>query len=83
MKSNETSVIALYLPQYHRIPENDLWWGEGFTEWTNVRKAKPLFNGHIQPRKPLNDDYYDLSDAKELPRQMRLAKKYGIDGFCF
>jgi lipopolysaccharide biosynthesis protein len=86
MKSQYNSipkVIAMYLPQYHEIPENNEWWGKGFTEWTNVKKAQPLYKGHLQPRVPLGEDYYDLSDENELINQMDLAKKYGIDGFCF
>ncbi len=76
-------VIALYLPQFHSFPENDEWWGKGYTEWTAVKRAKPLFNGHIQPLHP-KDGYYDLvSDQPEtFIRQAHLAKEYGIEGFA-
>ena len=75
-------IIPLYLPQFHTIPENDEWWGKGFTECVNVRDAKPLFEGHNQPRVPLNNNYYDLSDIETLKWQCRIAKEYGIYGFC-
>ena len=79
----ETKMIAFHLPQYHTFPENDEWWGKGFTEWVNVKKAVPLFEGHNQPRVPLNNNYYDLSIIETLQEQMDLAEKYGLYGFCF
>lgn len=75
-------IIPLYLPQFHTIPENDKWWGKGFTEWTNVKGARPLFEGHNQPRIPLNENYYDLSDVETLKWQCKIAKEHGIYGFC-
>ena len=76
-------VLALHLPQYHTIPENDAWWGKGFTDWDNVRKAKPLFEGHVQPLVPLDQNYYDMTEAPTLRFQSDLAEKYGVYGFIY
>ena len=73
--------MAIHLPAFHRIPENDKWWGEGFTEWDNVRSGKPYYPGHVQPVEPLNDWYYDLSDVATIRRQAELAKGHGVAGF--
>jgi len=79
---NKAKVVALYFTQLHAIPENNEWWGEGFTDWENVKKAKSLFEGHNQPRIPLNSNYYDQSRVDVIRSQIELAKAYGIYGFC-
>ena len=76
-------IIAFYLPQYYPTPINDKWYGEGFTEWTSVRNAKPLFRGHDQPRVPADLGYYDLRDASVREAQAELAREAGIEGFCY
>lgn len=80
MKTNP-KIIAMYLPQYHRIPENDEFWGDGFTDWVTVRRALPLFSGHQQPKIPYNSNYYDLSEKNNIEWQARLARENGIYGF--
>ena len=75
--------FAFFLPQFHEILENNIWWGEGFTEWTNVKKANPLFKGHMQPMHPLNDNYYNLLDKKTVEWQSSLMKEYLLDGMIY
>lgn len=75
-------IYAAYLPQYHEIPENSEFWGKGYTDWVAVKKAAPLFKGHAQPKVPLGNVYYDLSNPETIRKQAELARKYGIDGFC-
>lgn len=83
MKTNKVQVIAFYLPQYHPTPENNQWYGEGFTEWTNVGKTIPLFKGHYQPKVPADLGYYDLRLPQTRQLQADLAKEAGITAFCY
>lgn len=82
MSEKKPLVVALYLPQFYETEYNNKWWEKGYTEWYACKRAKPLFEGHNQPRIPLNKNYYDLSQKENIRWQMKLAKEYGIDGFA-
>ena len=80
---NMKRVIAINLPQFHPFSENDEWWGKGFTEWTNVTKAKPRFWGHYQPHLPSDTGFYDLRLPEAREMQANMAREYGVDAFCY
>jgi hypothetical protein len=80
---DKLKIIAMYLPQFHEVKENNEWWGDGFTEWTTVKAAKPLYENHNQPREPLYDNYYNLMDKQTMQWQSELMHKYNVDGLCF
>lgn len=82
-KNDNIKIMAFYLPQFHAIPENDAWWGKGFTDWTNVKKGKSFIKGQEQPRVPLNNNYYDLSQVETIRWQAGLVNQYGLYGLCF
>src|SRR3970040_645822 len=83
MTKKKARLIAFYLPQYHPIPENDEWWGKGFTDWINVVRGKPRFFGHYQPHLPADLGFYDLRQEETRIAQAQLASESGITGFCY
>lgn len=80
---DKIKVMAMYLPQFYRVKENDEWWGEGFTDWLAAKSAIPLFEGHVQPKTPLDQNYYDLLEKSTMRQQSRLMREYKVDGLCF